>query len=331
MKHRVVLRADGSGEIGYGHFIRTLALASYLKDCFDCNFATFNSINLNPTEYQIKEITKTCNYISIRANSIDEFNEQFLLALSPNDIVVLDNYYYTADYQRTIKNIACKLVCIDDVHDRHMVCDLLMTASPLKREDFNIDQDTLFIGGIEWAFLREPFLKPNILRHKKSKIENIVIAMGGADPLNITDKMVKIAHDTLPGATINVIAGDTVIVSNESKGIAKIHRRLNAEDIVTLFDTSDFGVFPASTICIEAFSRQLPFAAGYFVNNQQELYEYGITHKLFYPLGCLLDDASLVLERFKKVFEFNKIFPVSYNFSNKKYKIIQLFKELESK
>ena len=35
---KIYLRADASAAIGYGHFIRTLALADMLKDDFDCTF-----------------------------------------------------------------------------------------------------------------------------------------------------------------------------------------------------------------------------------------------------------------------------------------------------
>jgi len=37
---KIYLRADASAAIGYGHFIRTLALADMLKDDFDCTFFT---------------------------------------------------------------------------------------------------------------------------------------------------------------------------------------------------------------------------------------------------------------------------------------------------
>ena len=35
---KIYFRADASATIGYGHFIRTLALADMLKDDFDCTF-----------------------------------------------------------------------------------------------------------------------------------------------------------------------------------------------------------------------------------------------------------------------------------------------------
>lgn len=52
---KIYFRADAGAEIGYGHFIRSLALAYMLKDDFDCTFFT-----VEPTPYQIGEMEKVC-------------------------------------------------------------------------------------------------------------------------------------------------------------------------------------------------------------------------------------------------------------------------------
>ncbi len=330
MKRRIVFRADGSGETGYGHFIRCLALANYLKDDFDCHFTTYNSVERRPTDYQYEEIAKVCDYIPIIGSTLEEANADFLNKLNPDDIVVLDNYYYTTEYQQAIKDKGYRLVCIDDMHDRHMVCDLLMTVCPLKKEDFSISPYTKFVGGIEWAFLREPFLKQNPVRSVPSKISSIVIAMGGADPYNLTDKMIHVVNTVLPETYIHVMAGDTVDMSGEISNNVTIHRRLNAEEIVELFDNSDLGIFSASTVCMEAFSRNLPAAVGYYVKNQEDFYRYGEAHNLFFPLGFLLDDVFTIIDRFQDVIDKNKPLSISIDFCNQKEKIIRLFKELEA-
>lgn len=55
MKKRVIFRADGNLEIGYGHFVRTLGIAALIKESFYCVFAT-----QVPTDYQRAEINKVC-------------------------------------------------------------------------------------------------------------------------------------------------------------------------------------------------------------------------------------------------------------------------------
>lgn len=328
MKQRIVLRADGNAAIGYGHFIRSLALAGYLKEDFDCFFTTYNSVEKLPTDYQLQEIAKVCDILPIVGSTLEEANKDFLEELSSCDIVVLDNYYYSTEYQQLIKDKGCKLVCIDDIHDRHMVCDLLITPCPLPSNAFSMEKYTKFRGGIKWAFLREPFLKPNPSRNLTSEISNIVMAMGGTDAFNLTNKMSEIVKSVFPNGSVNIICGETVTVSDNTRKVATIHRSLSAEEIVRLFDSADIGIFPASTVCIEAFSRKLPVIAGWYADNQREFYAYCETNKLFFPLGCLLDDSKEIKKRLLEIIASNRPLPVAIDFKSQRKKIVELFKAI---
>ena len=102
-KRKIYFRADAGPEIGYGHYIRSLALADMLKRDFDCKMFT-----QSPTNYQIKEARTICPVIAL-PNDESKFY-LFLDLLEGDEIVVLDNYFFTTDYQRAIKAKGCKLV-----------------------------------------------------------------------------------------------------------------------------------------------------------------------------------------------------------------------------
>lgn len=330
MRQRILFRADASKTIGYGHFIRSLALAGYLNNDFNCHFATFNSdtVDKTPTQNQVDQICKVCEAIIVCGNSIEDFNAQFLNEIQPTDIVVLDNYYYTTEYQKKIKDKGCKLVCIDDMHDRHMVCDLLLTVCPLERKDFSVEQYTEFLGGIEYGFLRKPFFSKPPVRNIQNNFQNILIAMGGADSFNLTDKMVAIVHKVMPQSQIDLIAGETVNISDSTKAIANVHSNQTADQIVALMDKADLGIFPASTICIEAMSRNLPIIAGYYVDNQKEFYDYGILHKYFSPLDNLLEPTASLTSKLENTLSTNRPTPTRIDFKFRKDEIINRFIEL---
>ena len=326
----MVFRADASKSTGYGHFIRSLALAGYLKDDFVCEFASFNQDDPlgKITEYQFDQICRVCRPLFVSAHSIDEFNAEFLKEIQADDIVVLDNYYYNTEYQKIIKRQGCKLVCIDDMHQYHMVCDLLFTPCPLKRENFSLESDTEFRGGLEWAFLREPFLQTSINRKRSNDLTTVVLAMGGADTFNLTDKMVGVIKSVIPDSIIDVVCGDKVKISMLNDSTIRVHHKLMAEEMVKLFDNADVGVFSASTVCIEALSRQLPVIAGYYVNNQVEFYNYGVYHNYFSGLGSLLDNHTKIEYRLGKNIENNLPIPPFIDFKSQKQKIIELFKSI---
>ena len=329
-KQRIIFRADASKKVGYGHFIRSLALAGYLKDNFNCVFASFNEDSEcgGMTDYQLKEIGRICTPADAFGLILKDFDDAFIELLESGDIVVLDNYYYDTAYQRRIKDKGCKLVCVDDMHQFHMVCDMVITGCPLRREDFSLDPDTKFVGGIEWAFLREPFLTPVNVRNIPKQIKRVVMAMGGADAFCLTDKMIEIILSVMSGVELDVICGDKATVTGQYNSNIRVHRRLSADDIVQLLDTADIGVFPASTICIEAFSRRLPVIAGYYVKNQYEFYEYGTSHSYFSGIGNLLDDAAEIKERLEIVLTSKPPRPVVIDFTSQKKKIVELFKSL---
>ena len=106
---KIIFRADGGSTIGMGHFIRTLALAEMLREDFYCIYAT-----QSPSVYQINEIEKVCQEW-INLPSDENHFPIFLNLLKGDEIVVLDNYYYTTDYQHRIKSVIRVVVLVQDV------------------------------------------------------------------------------------------------------------------------------------------------------------------------------------------------------------------------
>lgn len=312
-KRKILFRADAGVEIGYGHFIRTLALADMLKDDFECVFYT-----QSPSEYQRKECEKVCHLVELPA---DETRFQlFLDNLKGTEIVVLDNYFYTTDYQKAIKEKGCKLVCVDDMHDMHYVADVVVNQSPVKESEFDREPYTKLYLGIDYEILRKPFLQP---LSGKSRNNNVIVCFGGADPLHLTNKIVSLLIDIDAPYHIVTILGDAATLTENNREHIEIRSKLSAEQMADMFETSAFGILSASTVSLEAMSRQLPLMIGYYVDNQEEGYERFSERGNFISLGYLpklttnqlkeaisqLDsfvvskrDYSLIPGRFKQLF-----------------------------
>ena len=141
-KRKIYFRADAGPNIGYGHYIRSLALADMLKQDFECTMFT-----QTPTEYQLREAEPICSVVAL-PNDNSKF-DVFLNHLNGDEIVVLDNYFFTTDYQRAIKAKGCQLVCIDDLHDRHYVADLIINpAINVSPQDYSCESYTRFALGL---------------------------------------------------------------------------------------------------------------------------------------------------------------------------------------
>lgn len=279
---KIYFRADAGGSIGYGHFIRTLALADMLKDDFECVFYT-----QTPTDYQQKEVEKVCSLVALPDD--DTKFQMFLDLLKGDEIVVIDNYFYTTDYQRAIKNKGCKLVCIDDPHDIHYVCDVLLSHGNGIPSDFDIEPYTRLCLGADWAMLRKPFRRP--VEWNRLRNNDIVVNFGGADPFHITEQIVRLLLQLKLSYNIKVILGDKVFLSDDCKAKVCIMKNLSAEQMAQLFDESAFGIFAASTVCLEGQSRGLPMIVGYYVDNQEKYYNR-IKESGHYATLDYLQDAS---------------------------------------
>ncbi|MDR3244891.1 MAG: UDP-2,4-diacetamido-2,4,6-trideoxy-beta-L-altropyranose hydrolase [Prevotellaceae bacterium] len=287
LKRKIIFRADAGQNIGYGHFIRSLALADMLQNDFDILFAT-----VNPTGYQIAEMAKVCPYISLHQKT---HYEDFLSLLQGDEIVLLDNYFFTTDYQIAIKQKGCKLVCIADLHDRHYVADLIIVQGQVAKSLYSIEPYTRFCIGLDWVLLRNPFIeaaKKNTSRTYSSAITNIVIAFGGADMYNLTGKTILTLSHHKNINKIDVIVGDAFKTQDYHIENVELnfHKNISAEQIVSFFFACDLAILPCSTVCLEALACKTRIAAGFYVDNQEEFYHYLHREQIVYSLGNFLDD-----------------------------------------
>lgn len=267
-KRKVYLRADAGSGIGYGHFIRTLALADMLKDDFECTFFT-----ASPTSYQIGEMEKVCAYFSLQQE--DKFHE-FLSYLKGDEIVVLDNYFFTTDYQKRIKSKGCVLVCIDDMHDKHYVADLIINQGiGYTSDDYSCEPYTRFAFGLHYSLLRRPFFEASAKKGLTSQNNGmkVLVAFGGSDYLNLTSQVIHeiITKDTIQ--EIIAIIGDSYNADYKIDNPKVIYKKnLSAVEIADLFMAVDVAILPASTMMNEALACGTQIIGGYYVDNQE--YDY---------------------------------------------------------
>lgn len=281
MRRKIYFRADASVNIGYGHFIRTLALADMLKDDFDCTFFT-----VSPTLYQKEELGKVCNVVSLEQES---HFETFLLFLKGDEIVILDNYFFTTDYQRQIKSKGCQLVCIDDMHDKHYLADVVINYGVSNPAMFSIETYTQLCLGYNWTILRSPFQKNKVLSKKSCKAKlDVVICFGGSDFNNLTRRFLDFLLGEESINHLIAIVGDKYNAEFKisSSKVSYLHN-LSADEMADIFRNSDLAFLSASTVCMEALSCGIPVAAGYYVDNQEEFYSELSSKQIIYPLGNL--------------------------------------------
>ncbi len=326
---KIYFRADAGMNIGFGHFIRSLALADMLNDEFDCVFYT-----AEPTPYQIGEMQKVCPYVSLSETT--KF-EDFLEELDGTEIVVLDNYFYTTKYQCEIKAKGCKLVCIDDMHEKHYVADAVINHAPGTNEDqFSKEDYTHLYLGPEYLLLRKQFRNAthNYTSFRENK--NVYVCFGGSDELNFTRRACEIIMNHVPRHIDVVVGGgyefyDELLSYAEAKDIS-VYRNASPEQIVALLRDACLAVVPDSMVFFEACCLRRPIICGYDCDNQMFISQYNQKNGLGCEIGDMLDNFD---EKFAKAYrEMNITVAVNYVYNQKALindtaeNLVKIFKSL---
>lgn len=288
---KIYFRADASAAIGYGHFIRTLALADMLKDDFDCTFFT-----CHPTPYQVNEMEKVCPHVTLQEGT---HYDDFLSCLKGDEIVVLDNYFFTTDYQRAIKEKGCRLVCIDDMHDKHYVADVIVNQGlGYTRDDYSCEPYTQFAFGLQYSLLRKPFLDVSTQNKRNNFIGglHVLVAFGGSDFLNLTRQTIHAIKKKDNVKKITAIVGDSYSADNIIDDTKVTYQKnLSASSIADLFQTVDVAILPASTMMNEALACGTSIIGGYYVDNQEHDYYMFLREGLIQGVGDYTNSIAFTL------------------------------------
>ena len=258
-------------------------MADILKRDFDCTMFT-----QMPTDYQLREAEHVCPIVAL-PNDDSKF-EPFLDQLHGDEIVVLDNYFFTTDYQRAIKAKGCKLVCIDDMHDKHYVADVVINHGVDEPSLFDVEPYTKLCLGYEYALLRKPFLETHDDINRVKGL--VVVCFGGSDPHNLTKRYVEHLIMSQGVSHIVAVVGDGYRFKDELSNLPNVEVRscLSANAMANLFCSAEDVVCSASTTAYEALACGAKVYAGWYVDNQKDFYQHLCASKAIMPLGNLLEN-----------------------------------------
>lgn len=276
-KQKIIFRADGNAEIGLGHVMRTLALADILKDDYTCVFASrFNNKLIDQEVMQVYS-----NTISLPKDNKLHFNF-FLEILQGNEIVVLDNYFFTTDYQRKIRAKGCKLVCIDDLADKHFVADIIINHSGgITPEDYSCEKYTQIYLGPKYAMLRQEFFH---YKPKKINFNSILIALGSAfDYKNLLQLIYYLQQFKF--LKIDIIVNSKLVEDLDTHNNSELktiyfHYNLDAKTLKTLLDNHSIAICSASSIAYECMASGMLVFLKKTIDNQKRLFDYLVSNDL---------------------------------------------------
>ena len=196
-QHKIIFRADGSAEIGFGHVHRLLSLTQMLCKNFDCVFVSHETPAFLKEELQllsvqlIKVETITYKLPDERMHG-DEVAFDMNAILKGDEIVVLDGYWFGKKYQTEIKKKGCTLVYVDDLIEAGNIADAIINHSlGISISDYKmIAPATCVYTGSNYSLINVPSV---FRQHRQNNnlYSQLLVSMGGADPLNFTSKVIE--------------------------------------------------------------------------------------------------------------------------------------------
>jgi spore coat polysaccharide biosynthesis predicted glycosyltransferase SpsG len=296
VKRKIILRADANACIGFGHLSRMLAMASFLHPHFELFLVTdCNSDNLL-SEFKAFDV----NLIPIETSSL--YNHPDLVGTNelswdlPEEIVkqakivVLDGYWFGANYRQKCQECSLKTVVIDDFVKPISHANLIINHAPgIDEGSYIVSPDCKVATGLSFALLRPEFFR---IRSTEQAAQNGFVCFGGLDSLMLSakaasfllkNKSLEKVFVLISSMTNRYVLDALHELSRTSHDRLEIVQNLKAGDISNLLDQSKYAIVPASTVLFEAFYRGCHCLCGLTAENQSIIYR-GFT-QLAYAFG----------------------------------------------
>ena len=276
------IRTDANGKIGAGHIMRCIALAQAWQ--YQGGEVTFISCCENdPIRERITQ--EGFSFVSIvRPHPHSSDLTQTLNIIEskrPNDPssvwLVLDGYHFTPEYQKAIRDTGNYLLVIDDMNHLPQYHANILLNQNIHAPDLNYhcDEDTALLLGTRYVLLRREFLKyRGFKRQIPDQAKNILVTLGGADPDNVTLKVIEaLKLLDYPEIEVKIIIGpanphQNLLSQTLFSSFSAFELLINPPDMPELMAWADLAISAAGSTCWELAFMQLPFVAIVAAENQ---------------------------------------------------------------
>jgi len=306
MSRAVVFRTDASLQIGSGHVMRCLTLATALKEQgVTCHFIcrehpgnlidqirdrglavtalVTDGLDLRPVAQDGESLPAHAAWLGVDWQTDAEATRDVLQSISP-DWLIVDHYALDRSWEQALRSHCTQLMVIDDLADRPHDCDLLLDQN-LGREVANyvdlVPAACTVLTGTRYALLRPEFAalrEYSLQRRHPPQLRQLLITMGGMDQSNATGQVL----DALRQCPLPQDCRITVVMGLHAPWLAKVQVqaadfpwpcevKVNVSDMAQLMAESDLAIGAAGSTSWERCVLGLPTLMVVLAGNQQDI------------------------------------------------------------
>lgn len=207
-----------------------------------------------------------------------------ILMKNPHDInwLVVDHYALDKQWEMQMSPFVKKIMIIDDLADRPHDCDLVLDQNYTQSENrYNglVPDTCIRLIGPRYTLLRPQFRKTREnLRGRDGKVQRILIFMGGADPGNVTCKVLRaIQMLNQPSISIDVVIGASNTHANEvealTSNMSDTTCHFHVENMAELMANADLCIGAGGSTAWERCCLGLPSVVMILADNQKDIAE----------------------------------------------------------
>lgn len=283
---KLLIRTDSSSKIGTGHIMRCIALAQSWRDfggqvgfITNCDNKTILR-RIADEGFSLHSLESVYPDQRDLASTLRILKELPLDNPNPRDHwLVLDGYHFDTAYQEAIRQAGHNLLIIDDYNHLEGYCaDIVLNQNVCaEKYKYNTERVTSLLLGSKYALLRNEFL--NYDHREKSipdKARNILVTIGGADPDNVTNKIIE-SFIALDDSELNV----KVILGPANTSTERLKRTIEDADcniellqrpnMPELIDWADIAVSAAGSTVWELCYFGVPMVLVTVAENQRDI------------------------------------------------------------
>jgi UDP-2,4-diacetamido-2,4,6-trideoxy-beta-L-altropyranose hydrolase len=271
-----IVRCDGSLQIGWGHVMRTLALARELRSrgwkveylCRDLEGTPFSRIE--DEGFQISKIAMDIKGKDDSRALVEHANR------ANSTWAVVDHYGYSGSNYQFILDAGLRVLAIDDIaKSRFPVHVLLNQNTNAKLLRYKTLATTRRLFGPRFALVRQVYKKNRPTAPRvATKVGRVLIAMGGGKGVNATSKTMAACIQT--GLPINydvVLGGSYPLEGNLRKMVARhdlvVNILTDIPDLVEPILKADLVIAAGGSTTWEVCCLGVPMALVSMADNQR--------------------------------------------------------------
>lgn len=290
---RVVIRTDASYQIGHGHVMRCLALASELRlrgadVVFVCRELAGHLCELiaargfDVRRLRPRPVAEAWDPAGATQDASDTRDAVAGIG-GAVDWLVVDHYGIGAVWERAASGIAGRVLVIDDLADRAHECDVLLdenyVRAPRERYQDRIPPACVVLAGPRYALLASEY---HAARHtiaaRAGRVRRVLIAFGGADRRCVTGEVLRAVlerrtKDLHVDVVLSANAPHSATVAEVSAGAQAVTVYKGLPSLAPLIAGADLGFGAAGVTCLERLCLGLPSLVITLAANQRPMAE----------------------------------------------------------